>query len=85
MSNYPKDKLIRNLRPGEEIELRDATVYPTKVHRVRVTRVRETERGFMSGQRQWRAYFTPQQKYGTWCFITGYSNDKITVYSYDPR
>jgi len=76
-----RQKLIRNLRPGDEILVYDATKYPSVRHRVRITHVQETSRNWFDGRRQWRAYFEPHLFFDSWCFVTGQSRDKIEVVS----
>ena len=68
-------KLIRNLKPGDVIQLTD-----TEKHRVTVTHVQESRPGFATGRRMWEAYFTPHLYYGGWVSIHGYSDDRIEVY-----
>jgi hypothetical protein len=80
----PRDKLIRNLRAGDEIELTDATRHPPVRHRVRVSHVQETRRCWFTGRRQWQAFFTPHLFFGSWTHIHGEANDKITVYQSAP-
>lgn len=74
-----RSKLVRNLRPGDVIEVTDATHYPSRTHRVTVTRVCETRPG-LSGRRMWEASFTPTVSF-TWRTITAYSDTRIEVYS----
>jgi hypothetical protein len=75
-----KTKLIRNLKPGDVIQVTDATRYPSKVYRVTVTRVQESTRYSFSGKRTWDAFFTPHLMHGSWCSVWGYSDDRMDVY-----
>jgi hypothetical protein len=76
-----REKLIRNLRPGDEIQVTiDLTPRPKMVERVKVTRVEEVERGGITHQRRWRAHFEPKLLFNSWHSVTGYSDTKIPVY-----
>lgn len=75
-----REKLIRNLAPGDEVRLYDATKVPTQIHRVSITHIQEGPLEFISRRRTWRAYFEPHLCFGSWTFITGRSNDKIEVF-----
>ncbi len=76
-----RTKLVRNLRPGDVIEVTDAVGYPARTYRVTVTHVQETRPGIASGRRMWQAAFTPALRFGSWSTITGYSDDRVEVYS----
>jgi len=81
-----KSKLIRNLKKGEEFQLRDGTRYPTQIIRARATGdANETEPGFMTRRRRWVVQFeivstSDDRPNYTWRSILGYSGDRIDVY-----
>lgn len=74
-----KTKLIRNLKEGDIIQCTDACHYPSRVHRVTITRVQESRRS-LYGRRTWEAYFVPHI-FPNWCNVWGYSDDRIEVYN----
>lgn len=82
-----KTKLIRNLKPGDIIQVTDAVRYPVITSRVRTTHVHESSPGFMTGRRRWTAHFewihTPEvyTAYHSFMSITGYSDERIEVYN----
>jgi hypothetical protein len=82
-----KTKLIRNLKPGDIIQISDATRIPPVVARVRIRSVAEIDAGFITGRRRWIAHFDwikPPDVYtafNSFMSITGYSTDRIEVYN----
>jgi hypothetical protein len=73
-----REKLIRNLKHGDEIQVTDATKDPPVRHRVRVTHVQQGRRG-VTGRRTWHAHFAPALIFGSWDYIWGYADDRIEV------
>ena len=74
-----RDKLIRNLRTGDIVQVTDATHCPSRIHRVTVTSVQEIRRNGFDGSRQWEATFTPALCFGTWHSVTGGVRDRVPV------
>lgn len=75
-----RTKLIRNLRPGDEIKVIVDTDDDFQVHRVRVTGVQEIGRGAITRERRWSAEFEPALYFGSWHSIVGYADSKTEVY-----
>jgi hypothetical protein len=81
-----KTKLIRNLQPGDIVEISDTVGKPFTL-RVEITRVHEIDRGFSTGRRRYAAHFrwiNPPPRYTAWYssqYITGYVDERIEVYT----
>ena len=87
MAGKQKTKLIRNLLPGDIIQVSDAMGGPRWTRKVEITRVNEIEKGFMTGRRRYAAHFkwiNPPPRYTAWYssqFITGYVDERIETYN----